>query len=205
MDVKRRHYRLRRLLHTAWLAEIPRNTRAKCYRGMATHSTNQTSLEAETAISLLSKKENHYGICLVMGLWCRTFVSRKLPLHTWGRCPRWWFWRYGQVSEGRGQISSHVLLRHHSLMMNNWQHLCTSCRNLKLPSVLWHCWLDARKSIHPVKIEWWGVGVATAIPKPNHLVPHKSRLVLPFWYRLTQVVLKKRQLNGCSSSSVYKF
>ena len=29
----------------------------------------------------------------------------------------------------------------------------------------------------------------------------KSRLVLPFWYRLTQAVLEKRPLNGCSSSS----
>ena len=27
---------------------------------------------------------------------------------------------------------------------------------------------------------------------------NKSRLVLPFWYRLTQVVLVKRPLNGCS-------
>ena len=25
----------------------------------------------------------------------------------------------------------------------------------------------------------------------------KSRLVLPFWYRLTRVVLEKGQLNGC--------
>ena len=29
----------------------------------------------------------------------------------------------------------------------------------------------------------------------------KSRLVLHFWYRLTEVVLEKRPLNGCSSSS----
>ena len=29
----------------------------------------------------------------------------------------------------------------------------------------------------------------------------KSRLVLPFWYQITQVVLEKRPLNGCSSSS----
>jgi len=34
------------------------------------------------------------------------------------------------------------------------------------------------------------------------LAPVKSRLVLPFWYRLTQVVLEKRPLNGCSSSSI---
>jgi len=33
------------------------------------------------------------------------------------------------------------------------------------------------------------------------LASFKSRLVLPFWYRLTQVVLEKRPLNGCSSSS----
>jgi len=34
---------------------------------------------------------------------------------------------------------------------------------------------------------------------PLSLAPVKSRLVLPFWYRLTQVVLEKRPLNGCSS------
>jgi len=36
---------------------------------------------------------------------------------------------------------------------------------------------------------------------PSSLASFKSRLVLPFWYRLTQVVLEKRPLNGCSSSS----
>jgi len=34
---------------------------------------------------------------------------------------------------------------------------------------------------------------------PSSLASFKSRLVLPFWYRLTQVVLEKRQLNMCSS------
>jgi len=36
---------------------------------------------------------------------------------------------------------------------------------------------------------------------PSYLASFKSKLVLPFWYRLTQVVLEKRLLNGCSSSS----
>jgi len=36
---------------------------------------------------------------------------------------------------------------------------------------------------------------------PSSLASFKSRLVLPFWYRLTQVVLEKRPLDGCSSSS----
>ena len=36
---------------------------------------------------------------------------------------------------------------------------------------------------------------------PSSLSSFKSRLVLPFWYRHTQVVLEKRPLNGYSSSS----
>jgi len=41
---------------------------------------------------------------------------------------------------------------------------------------------------------------ATAIPKPHHLLPRLNTLVLPFWYQITQGVLEKRLLNGCSSS-----
>ena len=40
---------------------------------------------------------------------------------------------------------------------------------------------------------------------PSSLASFKSRLVLPFWYRLTQVVLVKRPLNGCSSSVVVRW
>jgi len=36
---------------------------------------------------------------------------------------------------------------------------------------------------------------------PSSLASFKSRLFLPFWYGLTQVVLEKRPLNGCSGSS----
>jgi len=85
-------------------------------------------------------------------------------------------------------------------------------------SVLWHCWLGVRISIWPVKVEWWGVGVVISLewgadclymvqlmplhPKtPSSLASFRSRLVLPYWYQLTQVVLEKRPLNGCSSSS----
>jgi len=41
----------------------------------------------------------------------------------------------------------------------------------------------------------------TASQNPSSLASCKSRLVLLFWYRLSQVVLEKRPLNGCSSSS----
>ena len=72
----------------------------------------------------------------------------------------------------------------------------------ELPSVLWRCWLGVRKGIRPSKN--WVVGcwhgylsglwseVQTCIwPNWCHchslsLATVKSRLVLPFWYRLTR-------------------
>jgi len=38
---------------------------------------------------------------------------------------------------------------------------------------------------------------------PSSFASFKSRLLLPFWYRLTQVVLEKRPLDGCSVLVVY--
>jgi len=39
---------------------------------------------------------------------------------------------------------------------------------------------------------------------PSSLASFKSRLVSPFWYRLTQVVLEKRPLNGCSNAVIIR-
>jgi len=80
-----------------------------------------------------------------------------------------------------------------------------------LISVLWHCWLGGRKGIRPVKTEWWGTGMVMCLKRgvDLHMVQlmplpltfscsSKSRLVLPFWYWLTRVVLAdKWPLNGC--------
>jgi len=80
-----------------------------------------------------------------------------------------------------------------------------------LRSVLWRCWLGDRKGIRPVKklssgmLAWLSVWreVQTCVwPSWCHchslsLASVKSRLVLPFWYRLTSVVPDKGPLNGC--------
>ena len=80
-----------------------------------------------------------------------------------------------------------------------------------VPSVLWCCWLGSRKGIWPVKklsgevLVWLSVWseVQTCIwPSWCHcnslsLASVKSRSVLPFGYRPTQVVLEKGLLNGC--------
>ena len=84
--------------------------------------------------------------------------------------------------------------------------------------LFWHCWLGIRKSIWPVKNRvmrcWCGYlsGVrcslfayclanASASQNPSSLASFKSRLVLHFWYWLTEAVLEKRPFNGYSSSS----
>ena len=85
------------------------------------------------------------------------------------------------------------------------------CISYLLPSVLWHCWLGGRKGIRPVKelsggvLAWLSVWskVQTCIWSSRchchslSLASVQSRLVLPFWYRLTRVVPDKGPLNGC--------
>ena len=76
--------------------------------------------------------------------------------------------------------------------------------------MLWRCWLRDRKGIRPVK-NWvvgcwrgylsWSDVQACIWPSWCHchslsLASVKSRLVLPFWYRLTWVVPEKGPLNG---------
>jgi len=78
-------------------------------------------------------------------------------------------------------------------------------------SLLWHCWLGGRKGIRPVKklsgglLAWLSVWSEVQTCKwPNWCHCHSlslasvtSRLVLPFWYRLTRVVPEKGPLNRC--------
>jgi len=83
--------------------------------------------------------------------------------------------------------------------------------------VLWRCWLGGRKGIRPVKnwvVGCWhgcylsGSEVQTCTwPSWCHchslsLASVKSRLVLPFWYRLTQVALDKGPLNVSSQPTM---
>ena len=79
-----------------------------------------------------------------------------------------------------------------------------------VPSVLWRCWLGGRKGIRPEKklsgevLTWlsvWSEMQTCLKPSWCHchslsLASVKSRLILPFWYRPTLVVLEKRPLNG---------
>ena len=82
-----------------------------------------------------------------------------------------------------------------------------------VPSVLWCCWLGGRKGIRPVKklsggmLVWLWLSVWSEVQTcilPSWCYCHslslasvKSRLVFPFWYRLTRVAPDKGTLNGC--------
>jgi len=67
-----------------------------------------------------------------------------------------------------------------------------ACKKLSGGVLAWlSVWSEVQTCIWPSWCHCYSLSVA----------PVKSRLVLPFWYRLTQVVLEKRPLNGCSCSS----
>ena len=90
----------------------------------------------------------------------------------------------------------------HVYWLHLWLHF--------MPSVLWRCWLGSRKGIRPVKnwaVGYWhgylsGARCRLAYGPADATATHclasvKSRLVLPFWYRLTWVVPEKGPLNVC--------
>jgi len=63
-------------------------------------------------------------------------------------------------------------------------------------------WLSVWSDVQIVCIGGLYVHLMPLLPQtPSSLAAFKSRLVLLFWYQLTQVVLEKRPLKGCSSSS----
>jgi len=75
-----------------------------------------------------------------------------------------------------------------------------------MPSVLWHCWLGGRKGIRHVKKLWWDAGISEVqtCTRPSWCHCHslslasvKSRLVLPFWYRLTRGSPGQMAVKGC--------
>ena len=57
-------------------------------------------------------------------------------------------------------------------------------------------WLSVWSEVQIVYI--WSSWCHCHPKTPSSLASFKSRLVLPFWYRLTQVVLETRPLNSCS-------
>ena len=91
-----------------------------------------------------------------------------------------------------------------------WLQVNKCSNNFSHIAVLWHCWLCDRMSFRLVK-DWvmrclcgWSVVQMICILSswchrhPSSLASVKYRIVTTFWYRLTQVVLEKWPLNGCS-------
>jgi len=68
-----------------------------------------------------------------------------------------------------------------------------ACQNLSVR--YWRGYLSG------ARCKWFAYGPADATAISSSLASLKSRMVWPFWCRLTQVVLEKRPLNGCLSIS----
>jgi len=82
--------------------------------------------------------------------------------------------------------------------------MCTSFMHQCFDTVGWvsrrnwvmMCWC---RYLSGASCRLFAYGPVDATVPPNAII--SCTLVLPFWYRLTQVFLEKRPLNGCSSSS----
>ena len=73
-------------------------------------------------------------------------------------------------------------------LLVGWQEGHPACKNLSGGVLAWlSVWSEVQTCIWP---SWCHC-------HPLSLASVKSRLVLPFWYRLTRVVLDKGPLNGC--------
>jgi len=98
-------------------------------------------------------------------------------------------------SEPSGNLHSHQPQNHRdrqTMACSRTLLFSDSTSSLKVPSVLWGYWLGGRKSIQPVKSEWWVTGVVISLqrgandlhmvqlrplPPPSSLAPVKSRIV----------------------------
>ena len=130
-----------------------------------------------------------------------------------------WYW-LSQVVPDKGPFSIYVcmcvcleVLKFNFCMRSALQLVLYAILRplyLTVPSVLWRCWLGSRKGIRSVK-NWlvgcwrgylsgarcrriYGPADATAT---HCLASVKSRLVLPFWYRLTRIVWAIKQVCVC--------
>jgi len=113
------------------------------------------------------------------------------------------------VMQHLNQVAAVSLCMH--IVVFAWYQFANHLIYCSKPSVLWCCCLGGRKGIRPVKKLTGGVLVWLSLwndvqiciwPSWCHchslsLALVKSRLVLPFWYRLTRVVPDKGPLNGC--------
>ena len=112
---------------------------------------------------------------------------------------------YIEPSQGRGIFQPVVKYR--------------ECAFSAVPSVIWRCWLGGRKGIQPVKnwvVGCWrgylcgarcrlAYGPVDANCHSLSLASAKSRLVLPFWYWLTQVVPEKGHKTGVCVRACVKY
>ena len=97
----------------------------------------------------------------------------------------------------------------HALICNFFYFSVLSCFHCVYSAFCVVCLLGGNKGIRPVKTKWWGAGMVICLEwgadlHTAQLMPlpltascfSKIQMVLPFWYRLTRVVLDKGPLNG---------
>ena len=114
-------------------------------------------------------------------------ISRHLcfPVRSW---PQNYLWRRRCWRATEGDFASYFLLFAFNALplLVRWQEGRLACKNWWDVGVVIR--LGGGADLHMAHLMWLPLTVSSSV---------KSSLVLPFWYRLTWVVLEKGPLNGC--------
>ena len=126
---------------------------------------------------------------------CRSSVSlmrncsaRQVPIGTWPwhprsrhcQCKRYPLLLHDRPVQWSSQVHTQLSSNHRRDQPAGMDHCSFSQRVsdewCSVPSVLWRCWLGARKGIRPVKkLEWWGTGMVICLERGADL--HMAQLM----------------------------
>jgi len=79
----------------------------------------------------------------------------------------------------QGQLLSHKLITYRQAVISTGGHIVE-------PSVLQRCWLGGRKSIRPVKTDWWGTDVVICLERGANDLHMVQLMPLPPHHLLRQ-------------------
>ena len=127
--------------------------------------------------------------CVGLSVWsARESVATSCSLDWYGCCCCCWLLAVSMLFDGMVNVDLYSAIISALTLLVRRQEGHPACKNLSGEVLAWlFVWSEVHTCICPSWCHCHSLFLASV----------KSRLVLPFWYRLTRVVPEKGPLNGC--------